>query len=253
MDVIPTIRAAQTRISPDRARELRTMPYADYLQSPEWRLRRNARLRAVGFRCEQCHEPKGLQVHHVTYERRGQEWDTDLEVLCADCHEGIHRQVFREQNLAVYVMLVSEAIRAGHGESFADLREAACDLCRQHRIPSDYRRIDRAISQLGSNRVSVVIRRPPVVITVEAAPFSRADAAEALRWIGNDLPVIVRGVPQRTSLPPAAIEAFRQSTWDGERRPLWTPTETGAQQLAGRSAKSQATATALLARLGVSS
>jgi hypothetical protein len=45
----------------------------------------------AGFRCQVCNAyGVQLNVHHRTYERRGAEWDTDLIVLCHDCHEIFH-------------------------------------------------------------------------------------------------------------------------------------------------------------------
>lgn len=67
--------------------ELRSVPYTDYLQSPEWRAKREKALRFAGYRCQLCNSPKNLQVHHRTYERLGNERLSDLTVLCADCHD----------------------------------------------------------------------------------------------------------------------------------------------------------------------
>jgi len=77
----------------ERARNieaLRTMPYSEYLQTDHWReVRRRAQKRA-GFRCEICNNPEGIQVHHRTYERRGEERNDDLIVLCENCHRTFH-------------------------------------------------------------------------------------------------------------------------------------------------------------------
>lgn len=71
--------------------ELHTMPYYDYLKTPEWDARRKRSLRKAGYCCQVCNA-KGvrLNVHHRTYERRGYEDDRDLIVLCADCHTIFH-------------------------------------------------------------------------------------------------------------------------------------------------------------------
>ena len=74
-----------------RVNELRKMPYREYLQTPEWRSRREQMVQEVGYRCQLCNRSgKTLHVHHRTYERRGDEANKDLIVLCADCHKRFH-------------------------------------------------------------------------------------------------------------------------------------------------------------------
>jgi 5-methylcytosine-specific restriction endonuclease McrA len=73
-----------------RLAELKTMRYAEYLASPEWNLQRRTALRRAGGRCEACNRTGKLNVHHRTYERRGDEAADDLIVLCADCHGAVH-------------------------------------------------------------------------------------------------------------------------------------------------------------------
>jgi len=71
--------------------ELRTMPYKEYLHTPYWKHRREARLRAAGHRCQLCNSGSvSLNVHHRTYERLGEELDGDLIVLCRTCHSTFH-------------------------------------------------------------------------------------------------------------------------------------------------------------------
>lgn len=77
--------------------------YAEYLRSHEWKKLRARILRQRGKRCELCGTgqyatvgcvrtsmPSVLQVHHLTYERVGEELDDDLVVLCRDCHKQLH-------------------------------------------------------------------------------------------------------------------------------------------------------------------
>jgi hypothetical protein len=74
-----------------RLDELRSMDYGQYLQTPEWQ---STRLRAIENsqgKCERCGAIQiDLQVHHKNYERVGQELQTDLMVLCKECHEKVH-------------------------------------------------------------------------------------------------------------------------------------------------------------------
>lgn len=73
-----------------RSRELMTMPYTEYLQTPEWDVTRKKALKAAGYRCTLCNAGGELHVHHRTYERRGVELLQDLTVLCAKCHQKFH-------------------------------------------------------------------------------------------------------------------------------------------------------------------
>lgn len=66
--------------------DLRSMPYQKYLRSTHWSI---VRARALGYadhRCFYCGATDHLDVHHLTYARRGCELDEDLMVLCRTCH-----------------------------------------------------------------------------------------------------------------------------------------------------------------------
>lgn len=75
-----------------RLEQLRSMPYREYLQTPEWLERRKHHLKSAGYRCQVCNKNGLLNVHHRTYERRGEEYYKDLIVLCAGCHTIFHEQ-----------------------------------------------------------------------------------------------------------------------------------------------------------------
>lgn len=66
------------------------MNYNRYLQSNEWFELRKRKLESVGNACEKCEFGYELRVHHLTYERIGQEKLSDLKVLCARCHNDNH-------------------------------------------------------------------------------------------------------------------------------------------------------------------
>jgi 5-methylcytosine-specific restriction endonuclease McrA len=65
--------------------------YSEYIKSPGWRAKREEKLFAANYKCEQCgfEDPK-LEVHHKTYEHLGDEWMSDLIVLCSFCHKNAH-------------------------------------------------------------------------------------------------------------------------------------------------------------------
>lgn len=74
----------------ERQRHLKTMPYAEFLTTPEWHKTRGRALHRAGYACQVCYSNEDLHVHHRTYVNRGSEMDSDLTVLCAECHELFH-------------------------------------------------------------------------------------------------------------------------------------------------------------------
>lgn len=87
-ETLGMIRALYER---DTQQDRATMPYREYLETPWWQELRRSKVRAAGFRCEWCGGGRRrLDVHHLTYERRGYELWEDLIVLCRACHEAEH-------------------------------------------------------------------------------------------------------------------------------------------------------------------
>jgi 5-methylcytosine-specific restriction endonuclease McrA len=82
----------------DRDPSLSGLPYDDYLKSEHWRETRERKLLRSGYRCQgyrgfhvKCvAEGVQLDVHHLTYARLGRELESDLIVLCHDCHGKAH-------------------------------------------------------------------------------------------------------------------------------------------------------------------
>ena len=64
-----------------------SIAYIRYINSPQWKRRRLRALKLAGYRCQVCHSPNNLEVHHSTYIRLGHEADSDLIVLCRGCHK----------------------------------------------------------------------------------------------------------------------------------------------------------------------
>ncbi|MDP9478588.1 MAG: hypothetical protein M3R38_23390 [Actinomycetota bacterium] len=60
------------------------------MQTSHWKRLREDKLRAAGHRCQVCRSSGTLNVHHNTYDRRGEELDGDLIVLCRECHNLFH-------------------------------------------------------------------------------------------------------------------------------------------------------------------
>ena len=76
---------------PLRDAELSALPYPDYLQTDHWRATRHRKLMRAGWTCQRCQKSNvRLDVHHLTYVRRGREREEDLIVLCRTCHAAEH-------------------------------------------------------------------------------------------------------------------------------------------------------------------
>jgi len=67
--------------------------YNRYINSPEWRRFRTKVLKERGHKCEICKkEGNSFDIHHLTYERLGNELLEDVQVLCQSCHKEIHKK-----------------------------------------------------------------------------------------------------------------------------------------------------------------
>lgn len=83
-------RIAEWKVRENRLSELKYMPYADYLRTPEWKAAREAAVKRARGCCQTCASTDRLNVHHRTYARRGNEYSSDLIVLCQPCHSLFH-------------------------------------------------------------------------------------------------------------------------------------------------------------------
>jgi hypothetical protein len=62
----------------------------DYYASDEWKARVEFRL-AHSSRCEWCNQREAVSVHHLNYDRLGQERMCDLVTRCSLCHQSYHK------------------------------------------------------------------------------------------------------------------------------------------------------------------
>lgn len=69
------------------------MEYQHYLTTQHWENVRSRKLGQAGYRCEKCNRGEPLEVHHLTYDRLGEELMDDLQVLCRICHSREHGRV----------------------------------------------------------------------------------------------------------------------------------------------------------------
>lgn len=159
--------------------------YAQYLQSSAWRTKRNRALRLAKYRCQRCGTKRDPNVHHKTYERVGHELDDDLEVLCFTCHNEHHRAeatAAPETPRNIYVLLVSEAVKATPMAQVADISDDVKRLCLARKIAVDVPAIDRAIALVCATRLKDGGRayESPVQPKVYGEPLTHAQSVEML-------------------------------------------------------------------------
>ena len=68
----------------------RRSDYKEYLQTEHWQQTRKEALRRANYRCQLCGNRGKLNIHHNNYENLYNEKDSDVIVLCGDCHEKFH-------------------------------------------------------------------------------------------------------------------------------------------------------------------
>ena len=94
--------------------QLNELAYRQYLKSPRWRQKREARKNQDGYRCVRCGSSERLEVHHISYQRLGWEPLSDLRTLCRQCHQEIsdlERKVGREKANAEFKSKRSRSVR----------------------------------------------------------------------------------------------------------------------------------------------
>lgn len=84
-----------------RVREI----YVAYIASNAWKYKRETRKNLDNYRCNKCPRVNDLNVHHITYERLGDELMEDLITLCGHCHHthhGLERSIETKVTQAVF-------------------------------------------------------------------------------------------------------------------------------------------------------
>ena len=67
------------------------LDYDKYIESEEWKEKREDRIILDGYKCRMCGSAKNLVVHHITYENAPNEDMFDLVTLCKTCHNELHK------------------------------------------------------------------------------------------------------------------------------------------------------------------
>jgi hypothetical protein len=180
------------------------MPYEDYLQTAHWRVRRNQALKLARYHCSRCQVTRDLQVHHTSYERLGEEWDDDLEVLCRGCHLG-HHVVEVEHSLGVYFKIVEDVLKAERFTMVADLIEAVKVRCAELRIPYSGGQVTTVIARMKDDRLRIAVPKKYAELTERGEgyePFTKPEAAAMmLKWGGfaaiKHMPSVPRFTPKQ--------------------------------------------------------
>lgn len=70
-----------------------------YLRSPAWQAKRADYRRNRKWACLICGAKRGIQLHHLTYDRLGDEDLDDLVPLCQGCHVIVHEHARQHPEL----------------------------------------------------------------------------------------------------------------------------------------------------------
>jgi hypothetical protein len=87
--------------------------WSDYYKTPKWAKKRNERLKIDGFKCARCGFARALEVHHINYERFGDEdVARDLITLCKKCHKDIEEQkAIQDKTATVFELIPAGSYR----------------------------------------------------------------------------------------------------------------------------------------------
>lgn len=189
------------------------LDYGRYLATAEWRRRRDAKLRTAHWACECCGAKRNLQVHHLTYERLGREWDQDLEVLCRDCHEREHvRQMHDDSTGRLYLKLARDVLAGREFDCFADLVEEMKTRCARMKLPYSQHQVDKALGLLtGETTFSQVPRTQEARTQAweEQRPFTDAECRALLKRLFGGVPErLVKSFPEPKGENPNGIDIY---------------------------------------------
>lgn len=121
--------------------------YKEYLESAEWREKRQKRLLMDGYRCRFCGTRLNLQVHHKTYAKGLGEEDVglDLITLCKDCHFLLHS--------------VTDQFK----EASDKVKESYKETCKEKLMPviEDYNRRSGSLLAMAAHVIETERKCPP--------------------------------------------------------------------------------------------
>lgn len=132
-----------TTFQPDPTKT-RKQNYDAYIQSPQWRIRREAAVGRAGGKCQLCASTRALNVHHNDYARLFDELPTDLVALCAKCHKHFHGLLPVDELMAIdaagrrKIAAENAAARASKRESWMPLAGEG-DIALTHSIIESFK------------------------------------------------------------------------------------------------------------------
>jgi hypothetical protein len=135
-------------------------------------------LKRARFQCQRCGSKNGLEVHHKSYERLGDERDDDLEALCRQCHSEhhVHEAIVIQR---VFLAIVSECLKRERFTCLSDLLEAVKTSCAQQQIAYDGDMVWKAVRLTDANRRGVFDApkpKPQLPVPPEGRPPTKAEA-----------------------------------------------------------------------------
>lgn len=83
---------ALVQVESRRDREEWWAKYRAYLESPDWKRRRQKVLKRDQYTCQGCLTNPAVLVHHLTYEHMGNEFAFELVSMCDACHNRFHEK-----------------------------------------------------------------------------------------------------------------------------------------------------------------
>jgi hypothetical protein len=181
--------------TPERVAVLRAMPYGKYLQTPEWRRRRNRALMLAAWRCEWpgCMATDALEVHHRRYEHLGEEPDADLTVLCPSHHRSSHHRA--DTLLRLHWRVIRDVINTGPFESFTDFAETVKARFHALRIAHDPHELNETLG-MALREVALDVPTHPRRVSVQESPAHISE--QEARALLTDLRVrdLIRPMPR---------------------------------------------------------
>jgi hypothetical protein len=182
--------------SPEQIKAFRRMDYEQYLRTAHWYRQRNRALKLAEHRCHRCDANRQLQVHHLCYDRLGEELDSDLEVVCRGCHLGEHANE-AGNGLGIYTKVISDVLRDARFDLYAEFVEAVKVRCANLLLPYHEGQVQRALTLMGGARFERQV--PPrsqelVHVGGRHEPLTRAEAAGILASLGAQR--MVKSIPE---------------------------------------------------------
>lgn len=111
--------------------------YKKYLQSQEWKNKREEIYKLRNGKCEVCNCKlyHHYHVHHKTYKRLGKELNSDLVLLCEDCHVDLHKKIKTKKNNNVNKLKYYECefcLNKIDIKKFLNSGKARCPFCNSY-------------------------------------------------------------------------------------------------------------------------